>query len=96
MYLLSAGGGDDIDDEDTDTQYSSTGFESELSETSTEYSQSESIAIDGLPQLSDHLSRMMSANIQEFSISNVQKWKDKSIFAKYILKSDEIWMRLWD
>ena len=73
MYLLFAGGGDDIDDEDTDTQYSSTGFESELSETSTEYSQSESIAIDGLPQLSDHLSRMMSANIQEFSISNVQK-----------------------
>merc|ERR1712150_80999 len=71
--ILQSGGGDDIDDEDIDTQYSSTGFESELSETSTEFSQSESIVIDGLPQLSDHLSRMIVANIQEFSISNVQQ-----------------------
>ena len=66
-------GGDDIDDEDTDPQYSSTGFESELSETSTEWSQSESIVLEGLPELSEHLSRMMTANIQEFSRSNIQK-----------------------
>ena len=69
--LLITGAGDD---EDTDLQYSSTtGFDSELSETSTECSQSESISIDGLPQLSEQLSKLMSANIQEFSRSNVQK-----------------------
>ena len=72
ITLLITGAGDD---EDTDLQYSSTtGFDSELSETSTstECSQSENIAIDGMPELSDHLRRMMSANIQEFSRSNVQ------------------------
>ena len=73
ITLLITGAGDD---EDTDLQNSSTtGFDSELSETSTECSQSENIAIefDGLPEVSDHLRRMMSANIQEFSRSNVQK-----------------------
>ena len=71
ITLLITGAGDD---EDTDLQYSSTtGFDSELSETSTECSQSESISIDGLPQLSEQLSKLMSANIQEFSRSNVQK-----------------------
>ena len=71
ITLLITGAGDD---EDTDLQYSSTtGFDSELSETSTECSQSESISIEGLPQLSDHLSKMIIANIQEFSRSNVQK-----------------------
>ena len=71
ITLLITGAGDD---EDTDLQYSSTtGFDSELSETSTEYSQSESISFDGLPQLSKQLSKMMSANIHEFSRSNVQK-----------------------
>ena len=71
ITLLITGAGDD---EDTDLQYSSTtGFDSELSETSTECSQSESISIDGLPQLSEQLSKLMSANIQEFSRSNIQK-----------------------
>ena len=70
ITLLITGAGDD---EDTDLQYSSTtGFDSELSETSTECSQSESISIDGMPQVSDHLSKMIIANIQEFSRSNVQ------------------------
>ena len=73
IILFIIGAGDD-NDEDTDLQYSSTtGFDSELSETSTEYSQSESISIDGLPTLSEHLSKMIIANIQEFSRSNVQK-----------------------
>ena len=72
ITLLITGAGED--DEDTDLQYSSTtGFDSELSETSTECSQSESFSIDGMPQLSDHLSKMIIANIQEFSRSNVQK-----------------------
>ena len=71
ITLLITGAGDD---EDTDLQCSSTtGFDSELSQTSTECSQSESISIEGLPQLSDHLSKMIIANIQEFSRSNVQK-----------------------
>ena len=70
ITLLITGAGDD---EDTDLQCSSTtGFDSELSQTSTECSQSESISIEGLPQLSDHLSKMIIANIQEFSRSNVQ------------------------
>ena len=71
ITLLITGAGDD---EDTDLQYSSTtGFDSELSETSTECSQSEIISIDGLPKLSEQLSKLMSANIQEFSRSNIQK-----------------------